>query len=198
MSKDIYKMHKSLCSVFDFDSFSNPISDSSLIDFPSQDYLKGIFYYEDGELFRKTDVARKKVRKGAPAGRLHKATGRKRVCIDGIRYPLHKIIFLYHHGYYPKLVDHKDGNPLNNRICNLRDATISQNNCNQKIRKDNSSGYKGISFYEKLKCIHAQIQINGKKYHKHLYPITNENLNIALDWIKEKRKELHGEFARGK
>jgi len=46
-----------------------------------------------------------------------------RVCIDGKPQALHRMIFLYHHGYLPKVTDHIDGNRLNNRIENLRDVS---------------------------------------------------------------------------
>lgn len=42
-------------------------------------------------------------------------------------------------------IDHIDGNKLNNSKDNLRIASVSQNNMNVKIRKDNTTGYKNIS-----------------------------------------------------
>lgn len=198
MSKDIYSIHKSLCEVFDLDPSVDPVPNSKLNLYESltQDYVRSLFDYRDGLLYRKSSAAFGKVKRGELASRLHKSRNRRRVCIDNKRYPSHHIIFLYHHGYCPSLVDHIDNNPLNDRIENLREATTQQNNCNQRMRKDNSSGYKGISIYEKLKCVHAQIQVNRKKYHKHFYPITDENIELAKVWISNMRKELHGEFAR--
>ena len=46
-----------------------------------------------------------------------------------------------------EMVDHHDGNGFNNRrIQNLRPSTNQQNTQNQRIRKNNSSGYKGVTF----------------------------------------------------
>ncbi|WP_371017401.1 HNH endonuclease [Pseudalkalibacillus sp. JSM 102089] len=64
----------------------------------------------------------------------------------------------------PKIhVDHKNGNGLDNRSTNLREATNSDNQKNSKIRKDNSSGYKGSSFVKATGKWYAQARINKKK-----------------------------------
>lgn len=118
-----------------------------------------------------------------------------RICIDGKRYHFHHIIYLWHHGFIPDIVDHIDCDALNNRIENLRDATVSDNNCNKPLQKNNTSGIKGISVYPEKKMIHAQIQRDGKKIHKTFFPINDENMKLALQWLNEMRKEMHGEFA---
>lgn len=62
-------------------------------------------------------------------------------------------------------VDHKDNNPLNNRRENLRRALPSQNSQNQKLRTDNSTGYKGVSREGRTGKYYAQITVKGKKHH---------------------------------
>ena len=44
------------------------------------------------------------------------------------------------------MIDHRDGNPANNRWSNLRLATHSQNNANRRRPRHNTSGFKGVSF----------------------------------------------------
>jgi hypothetical protein len=57
--------------------------------------------------------------------------------------------------------DHKDGNGLNNQRHNLRIATTAQNNQNTKLRKDNKSGVRGVSWHKGIGKWHAQISLDG-------------------------------------
>lgn len=45
-----------------------------------------------------------------------------------------------------KIIDHKDGNKLNNQISNLRFCSIAQNGANSKKRKKTTSKFKGVSW----------------------------------------------------
>lgn len=63
------------------------------------------------------------------------------------------------------IVDHIDGNPLNNCRSNLRICTQSQNCMNRKKRSNTSNRYKGTIFIESVKKWRAQIKYNGKHYH---------------------------------
>lgn len=50
--------------------------------------------------------------------------------INGRTYLVHRLIWLYHYGYmpnWPRVIDHIDGDPTNNRLENLREVTLSQN-----------------------------------------------------------------------
>lgn len=57
--------------------------------------------------------------------------------------------------------DHINGNPLDNRRDNLRLATSSQNNANKGLRKDNTSGFKGVHFEKHIGKYRAQIKHAG-------------------------------------
>lgn len=60
-------------------------------------------------------------------------------------------------------VDHKDRNPLNNQVLNLRPASFSQNQINQGLRSDNSSGYKGVTWVKKACKWRAAIMRDRKR-----------------------------------
>lgn len=75
---------------------------------------------------------------------------------------LHRFIMKAKKG---QMIDHISRDGLDNRRCNLRFCTRSQNNRNSSIRKDNSSGYKGVSFdRDRKKCWVAKICFNGVEY----------------------------------
>ncbi len=60
------------------------------------------------------------------------------------------------------LVDHKDGNALNNQKSNLRICTHKQNNQNKQIPINNTSGFKGVSFHQETKKWRVRIKLGGK------------------------------------
>jgi len=67
----------------------------------------------------------------------------------GKKFSVHRLFFYWHHGYLPPLVDHKDTNPQNNRIENLRELDSSGNSRNSKKyhnrKRKATSIYKGVS-----------------------------------------------------
>ena len=72
-----------------------------------------------------------------------------------------------HHFILPKkegfVVDHINHNKLDNRRCNLRYATPSQNCLNQSICKNNTSGYRGVNWHKKSKKWRVYIYFQGKQ-----------------------------------
>jgi hypothetical protein len=62
-------------------------------------------------------------------------------------------------------VDHWDGDGLNNQQSNLRPATHRQNAANQKRRRDNTSGYKGVSWHRQKGKFQARITVAGHQHY---------------------------------
>lgn len=87
--------------------------------------------------------------------------------------------------------DHKNHNTLDNRRQNLRPCTYSQSSCNRKMRADNSTGYKGVTFEKKKKLFRAMITVDGRRIGLGRYK-TAEQASIAYETAAE---ELHGEFS---
>ena len=85
-------------------------------------------------------------------------TSKKWVYAKGSGLNMHRVILDAQPGLY---VDHRDGNGLNNRRENLRIATKSQNQCNQRMRSNNTSGFKGVS--KNHGRWQARIELGGKR-----------------------------------
>lgn len=112
--------------------------------------------------------------------------------LDGRRYKLHRLAWLYVHGVWPDGdIDHKDGIKDNNRISNLRVVDMSMNQQNLKqARKHNRSGLLGVtrmSSFQRRKTWVSRIKIDSKVHHLG-YFTTPEEAHEA--YLKAKR-ELH-------
>lgn len=106
---------------------------------------------------------------------------------------LHIEIWKEHYGKIPedKEIDHKDRNRLNCKKENLRLATSSENKTNEDMRRNNTSGYKGVSFHKASNNWRADIMIKGKRVSLGYFKDINE---AALAYNKA-AKQYFGEFA---
>lgn len=64
-----------------------------------------------------------------------------------------------------EVVDHINGNGLDNTRENLRICTDAQNQCNRGKTRSNTVGFKGVSWDKRRNKFHAQIQVNYKPIH---------------------------------
>jgi hypothetical protein len=113
--------------------------------------------------------------------------------IGQIYYLAHRIIWKLMTGFDPvDQIDHIDANKSNNRWSNLREATNGLNIQNSKVRKDNTSGIKGVHWDMQHKKWRAVISANGKSMRLGRY----SSLNEAARVISRARLEMHGSFAR--
>lgn len=155
----------------------------------SKERVCELFEYDNGQLIRKITVA-SNGKAGSVAGTLNK-DGYVQVSVDKRIYRAHRLIFLMHHGYMPKLVDHKDRNRANNRIENLRAASSVQNGYNKSMQISNTSGYKGVSYCKKTGKWQANISINGRIKFLGRFEFA-EIAHLAYELAAA---EHHGEFA---
>jgi len=129
----------------------------------TQQELKEYFEYRDGNLYRiKIDNNMRSVKIGDCASSITPSSGRLRIKFRNKNYQLHRLIFLYHNGYLPKLIDHIDRDFLNNKIENLRECTYQENSRNRDITNSNKSGYKGVSLQKNRNYYISIIYVNGK------------------------------------
>lgn len=63
------------------------------------------------------------------------------------------------------VIDHKNRNPLDNRLDNLRPCTVQQNSMNRSIQRNNTSGVTGVYWSNTYNKWIATIKINGKRKH---------------------------------
>jgi hypothetical protein len=158
----------------------------------SQEYVLSAFDYQDGQLIRKIG---RKGEIGSVAGCIHKGTGYVHIKIKAKSFKAHRLTFLYHYGYLPELVDHIDGNRLNNRIENLREASKQENAQNQKVRLTNSSGVKGVSWHKVNKKWKVALCKNYKPYYFGSYEDKELADLVAIeatDWLHKKFSAYQG------
>lgn len=121
-------------------------------------YLEKALEVRDGELYW---VAGQRAGKVAGYSR---ADGYKVITFLGKKYLYHRVLFAMVHGYWPKQVDHIDGDPSNNSIDNLREADASRNNQNLAApRSHNRCGSLGVSIRTREGRVRyrAKIVVNG-------------------------------------
>ena len=91
----------------------------------------------------------------------------------------------------PELVDHINGIRSDNRRCNLRLATTTQNSQNSAMRHSNRTGYKGVTLHKSGK-FHARINVNKKCISLGYF---SDPLQAALAYNKAAIRYF-GEYAR--
>ncbi len=132
---------------------------------------------------------------GEPAGKIG-INGYRKIRIDGTIYTASHLAWFHFHGTPPAgLLDHKNLDKADDRIENLREATASQNCMNQPRNARNTTGFKGVSVYNKQYTtakFRSSIRHNGKRIFLGLFH-TAEAANEAYC---KAAAELHGEFAR--
>ena len=122
----------------------------------TQEFLKEHFECQDGHLIIKKTNA---IKTETPLTKSHRY---HRTIIKGKVYSIHRLVFLYHHGYLSKQIDHIDGNKLNNNIANLRVANNSVNMMNRGVMRNNTSGCKGVFWDKEFSKWRVAIGVNKK------------------------------------
>lgn len=87
--------------------------------------------------------------------------------------------------------DHINGNKLDNRRKNLRICTQAQNNANARMRRDNTSGVRGVVWHKRLEKWQAQITVNGKCLYLGMFV----DMKDAIEARRKAARDIHGDFA---
>jgi hypothetical protein len=120
--------------------------------------LREVLHYdaENGRFSWLVKPGSNKANVGDVAGSKHR-NGYMIVAVDGCDYRAHRLAWFYVHGEWPKTIDHVNRIKDDNRLCNLREATRTENNQNRTSNRPlpGSTRHKGRWM--------AQIQVDGKK-----------------------------------
>lgn len=109
------------------------------------------------------------------------------------KYTEHRLAWFYMTSCWPeKQIDHINGDPFDNRWCNLREATTAENQKNRGKPRTNTSGFKGVIWHKGAKKWLAQIVCDGKSHYLGLFTDINEAVRVH----REAELCLFGEFAR--
>lgn len=147
------------------------------------------FDYVEGNLIWK--VIKSRVRIGTIAGSIS-GRGYVNIKLNQKAYLAHRLVYLWHYGYLPAVLDHINGDPRDNRIENLRAATPSQNQHNRSLNRNNTSGYKGVCWNKGSKKWQAKVKKNNVYKHLGFFDDILDAAKVVADY----RIEMHGEFAK--
>jgi hypothetical protein len=161
---------------------------------PSAEQLRATFRYDPrtGVLYWRRRADARANWNARFAGRRAGTTRRGRILISVTGFKLlraHRIIWKMAHGTEPAQIDHKDGNPGNNRLDNLRAASAVQNIRNRRVRSGHS-GFRGVT--RRRGRWAARISVNRRDILLGLY----DDPADAHEAYKRAAHRLFGEFAR--
>jgi hypothetical protein len=155
------------------------------------DSLKAVLDYDrDTGLFRWKVRAARNVFPGAVAG-VSGQRGYVHITIEGKQYRAHRLAWLYAHGRIPECIDHINGNPSDNRLSNLREATASQNAMNCPRGRNNSTGIKGVYLNRAIGRYGVSLMVGGKSQFLGYFASVED----AARTLRSARATACGEFA---
>ena len=154
---------------------------------PTRERLRELFDYDpdQGLLIRKGKNFQKRIGLSDPQKY-------RKTKIDSINYRHNRLVWIWHNGDPGQmLVDHINRDRQDDHIENLRLATESENHRSSGMYGNNTSGYKGVTFEDRVSPWRATIYLNGKRKHLGRFA-TKEEATAAY---QKAAAEMHGEFA---
>lgn len=168
---------------------------------PTREYLFQVFSMVDGVIFFKKrpldhfcDNRAMRIWNtryaGTRAGTVDK-DGRLVIRVAGTNHYAHRLVWrMFHTEEVPQKIDHRDGNPLNNSLKNLREASHTQNMANSRNRTRGLTLPRGV--YKVGARFKAQITVCGKSKYLGFYD-TPEEAKMVRDLAATK---AYGDFVR--
>lgn len=112
--------------------------------------------------------------------------------IDSYPFRAHRLAWFIHTGEQPYIIDHINGNTTDNRICNLRNVTHSENAKNHAQSLNKSGLPCGVRLLPSG-MFQSRVTCNKKVHNLGVFSLLFDAENACI----EKRTELFGEFSRG-
>ena len=144
---------------------------------------------EDYHLISESGLSWKINNEGYQLVPLYYLVGRKMIKTKRRSTRLHRVIMNAPEGM---VVDHINGNSLDNRKLNLRLCTETENKRNSPRHKNSKSAYKGVHWHKLCSKWIAHIGHNGKSIHLGYFT----DPKLAAEAYNKKALELQGKFAR--
>lgn len=160
------------------------ITHSRLLERLLYDPATGVFIWKEGT-YRKS-------RAGTIAGSIAKS-GHRVIFLEGRYYKAHRLAWFYVHGAWPsKFIDHINRDPDDNRISNLRDVSIGENNQN-RVNPGKGKVLKaplGVCWKPKINKWQARISLNGECKYLGVY----ESMDDAHQAYLAAKENLHATY----
>ena len=134
---------------------------------PTQERLRALFSYQDGQLFWKAGSG--KAMAGDPVGRLT-SHGYITTGLHYAEYQVHRLIWKWHYGTEPDVLDHVNGIRHDNRIENLEPVT-NRENINRGFDR-RSKLPRGVRKHREK--YQARIHVNGERLYLGSYGTIEE------------------------
>ncbi|MEQ1964368.1 HNH endonuclease [Xenorhabdus khoisanae] len=159
----------------------------------SRESLKELLDYNpDTGFFTWKKTVNRSALAGQKAGTVN-SNGHIAIKISRRAYLAHQLAWLYMTGGWPAHeIDHMNVNGSDNRWCNLRQCTRTENEMNKGIRSDNTSGYKGVSWNKRAKKWMTKVKLNNKCVFSGYF----DDIELADLAAREARDKYHGKFSR--
>lgn len=126
---------------------------------------------------------------GSVVGSIDISDGYLKIYVNGKLYLSHRLAWLYVTGEWPNgRIDHINGVRTDNRICNLRESTASENGQNRKfLHMNNTSGETGVSWHKQSGKWQAYVTVNRKRIFLGCY----ERIDDAVESARNGRLKHH-------
>lgn len=158
---------------------------------PDRELLLEFFFEKENELFWKKMPKRSRHMTGEIAGRIK--GGYRTVKFLRTEWLVHRILWVMRNEQIPDgmLIDHIDGNKINNAPGNMRIVNHKQNNHNRALNKRNISGVSGVTWHKQWKKWAVSVDAYGKKEKAGFFDNLDDAKNAAIA-LKDK---MHGEYS---